>query len=110
MITLTVYHPTKEFLAFLDKNYAYSVETISGYPNQNGIHEPGTVHIYDYPRGIYDGVIGLDAIWHSTRQEIKQMGEEMGLTANQIKVALEQGISSALGLRRIAKNVPQQGG
>ena len=95
MITLTVYHPTKEsrrrgvscspilsstqcnlnealltdakglqFLAFLDKNYAYSVETISGYPNKDGKHEPGTIHVEDYSYRSYDGIIGLDCYWH----------------------------------------------
>lgn len=109
MITLIVYHPTKEFLAFLDENkFQYSVETISGYPNKAGKHDLGTIHVEDYPVGSYDGVIGLGCYWHSTLQEIKQQGEEMGLTAYQIKVAIERGVSSILGLRRIAKNIPAE--
>ena len=70
MITLTVYHPTKEFLKFLDKNFAYSVETISGYPNKEGKHELGTIHVEDYPVGSYEGIIGLSAIFiHSNGRE-----------------------------------------
>lgn len=65
MITLTVYYPTKEFLKFLHKNqFEYAVETISPYPNREGKHEPGTVHLEDYPVGLYDGIIGLGCYWH----------------------------------------------
>ena len=65
MITLTVYHPTKDFLKFLDENkFQYSVETISGYPNKEGKHDLGTIHVEDYPEGSYDGIIGLNCSWH----------------------------------------------
>ena len=117
MITLTVYHPTKEFLKFLDKRYKYSVETISAYPNKEGKHELGTIHVEDYPQGSYvrkahqrheaclmDGIIGLGCYWHSTPMEIERMGKEMGLTPLQIEVAIQRGISTPIGLRRIAKN------
>ena len=111
MITLTVYHPTQQFMKFLDKNkFEYSVETVSGYPNREGKHEPGIVHVYDYPHGTYDDIIGLGSFWHSTPQEIEQMGKEMGLTLYQIKIAIERGIETPLGLRRIARNIPVEGG
>ncbi len=65
MITLTVYHPTRQFMKFLhDNKFEYSIETICGYPNKEGKHDLGIVHVYDYPGNLYDGVIGLSCYWH----------------------------------------------
>lgn len=39
--------------------------------------------------------------------EVEKLGREMGLTRKQIEVAIKEGVTSPLGMRRIAKNVPE---
>lgn len=54
MITLTVYHPTKEFFLIRGLVILLRQSLLT-----EGKQEPETVHVEDYPQGSYDGIIGL---------------------------------------------------